>query len=58
MSFILQPWQFFFVILAAWGNRKQQEQIEFYRLELEAMMEAQGKKRIPLPDEYRRRLAA
>ena len=38
MSFVLQPWQVFFVTLAAWVNREQQATIEFYQVELEAMM--------------------
>jgi len=29
MSFILQPWQVFFVILASWVNREQQKTIDF-----------------------------
>jgi hypothetical protein len=57
MNFILQPWQLFFLILASWVNRRQQEMIEFYRAELEAMMKAQGKKRILLTDDQRRLLA-
>ena len=57
MSFVLQPWQVFFVTLAAWVNREQQATIEFYQVELEAMMAAQGKKRLLLTDEQRRRLS-
>ena len=57
MSFILQPWQVLFVILAAWVNREQQATIEFYQVELEAMMKAQGKKRLLLTDDQRRLLA-
>ena len=29
MSFILQPWQLLFLILAGWVNRQQQEIIEY-----------------------------
>jgi hypothetical protein len=31
MSFILQPWQFFVVILVGLVNREQQKSIEFYQ---------------------------
>jgi putative transposase len=57
VSFILKPWQLFFLILAGWVNRRQQEVIEFYRAELEAMMKAQGNKRLLLTDAQRRLLA-
>ena len=30
MSFVLQPWQLFFLILASWINRQQQEVIELF----------------------------
>ena len=33
MSFILQPWQLYLVILAGWINREQQEVIEYLRTE-------------------------
>jgi len=33
MHFVLQPWQLFFVILAGWVNREQQEVIEYLRTE-------------------------
>ena len=46
MSFILQPWQLFFMILASWVHREQQKIIEFYQAQLRALMEAQGKKRL------------
>ena len=57
MNTILQPWQLFCLILAGWVNRRQQEMLEFYRAELEAMMKVQGKKRILLTDDQRRLLA-
>ncbi len=57
MNTILQPWQLFCLILAGWINRRQQEMLEFYRAELEAMMKVQGKKRILLTDDQRRLLA-
>ena len=45
------------MILVGWVHREQQKIIEFYRSELEAMMKAQGKKRILLTDAQRRLLA-
>jgi transposase InsO family protein len=57
MSFILQPWQLFFMILASWVHREQQKIIEFYQAELKALMDAQGKKRLLLTDDQRRLLA-
>ena len=57
MSFILQPWQFFVVILVGWVQREQQKIILFYQAELEAVMKAQGKKRLLLTDDQRRLLA-
>ena len=57
VSFILQPWQFFFMILASWVHREQQKINEFYQAELEALMKAQGKKRLLLTDDQRRLLA-
>ena len=57
MSFLLQPWQLFFMVLASWVHREQQKIIEFYQTQLDAMMKAQGKKRILLSDEQRRLLA-
>ncbi|MDP6558193.1 MAG: hypothetical protein QGG71_26245 [Pirellulaceae bacterium] len=50
MHFVLQPWQFFFVILVGWVHREQQEIIEFYQTQLDTVMKAQGKKRLPLTD--------
>ena len=57
MSFILQPWQFFCVTLVGWMHREQQKIIDFYRLQVEALMKAQGKKRLLLTDDQRRLLA-
>ncbi len=55
--FILQPWQFFVVILVGWVQREQQKIIEFYQLQVEALLKAQGKKRLLLTDDQRRLLA-
>ena len=56
MTFILQPWQLFFLILAGWINRYQQQVIDFYVSQTQALLESQGKKRILLSDDQRRRL--
>ena len=57
MNFVLQPWQLLLVVLAGWINRQQQEVIEYLRTENQILKEAHGKKRIPLTDNQRRRLA-
>jgi putative transposase len=57
VNFILQPWQFCFMILASWVNREQQKINEFYQAELEAVLKAQGKARFRLSDDQRRLLA-
>ena len=57
MSFILHPWQFFVVILVGWVQREQQKMLEFYRVQVEALMKSQGKKRLLLTDDQRRLLA-
>ena len=41
-----------------WLQREQQQVIEFYQAQLEALLQAQGKKRIILTDDQRRVLAA
>jgi hypothetical protein len=57
MSFVLQPWLLFFLILASWVNREQQQVIEYLRTENQVLKEKLGKKRILLSDDHRRRLA-
>ncbi len=57
MNFVLQPWQFFCVILVGWVHREQQKIIEFYQAQLDAVLKAQGKKRLSLSDDQRRLLA-
>jgi transposase len=57
MISILQPWQLLLTVLASWLQHEQQKVIEFYQVELKALMEAQGKKRLLLSDEHRRLLA-
>ena len=46
MPFVLQPWQFFFVILVGWVHREQQKIIEFYQAVREAMMKAQDNRTV------------
>ena len=57
MSFVLQPWQLLFVILAGWVNRQQQQVIEYLHTENQVLREKMGKRRILLTDDQRRRLA-
>ena len=57
MSFVLQPWQLLFAIMAGWVSRLQQEQIEYLRTTIQVLIELFGKKRIILSDDQRRRLA-
>ena len=45
------------MILASWVHSEQQRINEFYRAELDAVMKAQGKKRLLLTDDQRRLLA-
>ena len=57
MSFVLQPWQFYLVILSGWMNRQQQEVIAYLRTENQVLKEKLGKKRILLNEDQRHRLA-
>ena len=57
MSFIFQPWQLYFVVLAGWVNRQQQEAIEYLCAENRVLRETHGPKRILVNDDQRRRLA-
>ena len=57
MSFILQPWQLFVMVLASWVHRQQQEVIDYLRTENQVLKEKIGKNRILLSDDQRRRLA-
>ena len=57
MYFLLQPWQFYLVILAGWINRQQQQVISYLLAENQVLREVHGKKRIPLTNDQRRRLA-
>ncbi len=43
MSFVLQPWQLLFIILAGWVNRQQQQDvIEYLRTENHVLKEKIG----------------
>ena len=57
MNFVLQPWQLLVFILAGWVQRQQQQIIEFQNEQIKVLLERQGKKRILLTDDQRRRLA-
>ena len=54
MTFVLQPWQLYLVIVAGWIHRQQQEVIEYLRTENQVLKENLGKKRILLSDNQRR----
>jgi len=58
MTRVVQPWQLFVVILAGWINEHQQAAIEYLREENRFLKEKLGGKRLLLPDDQRRRLAA
>jgi putative transposase len=57
MSFVLHPWQFLLIVLAGWLNRQQLQIIEYLITENQVLKEKQGKRRILLNDDQRRRLA-
>ena len=57
MAFVLQPWQLFVTILAALINHYQQQVNDFQRVQIETLLESQGKKRILFNDDQRRVLA-
>ena len=46
MDFVLQPWQFYVVILAGWINRQQQELIDYLRTEDQVVKELSGRSNI------------
>jgi hypothetical protein len=57
MKFILQPWQLLVVILVGWIQCQQQAVIDFQNEQIRFLLAAQGKKRVRLTDDQRRRLA-
>ena len=52
MNSVFRPWQLFVMILSGWVNRRQQEIIEFQNVQIQALMEKQGRKRILLTDDH------
>ena len=54
---ILQPWHLIAAALAGWINRQQHAAIEYQRAEIQTLLELLGKKRLPLNNDQRRRLA-
>ena len=57
MNFILQSWQLLLAILSGWIHYRQQQMIEFQNEQIETLLKQLGKKRVPLTDGQRRRLA-
>src|ERR1035438_4566788 len=57
MTFVVQPWHLLLSILAGWIHDEQQKGIEYLRTENQVLQEKNGKKRILLNDDQRRRLA-
>jgi len=57
MNFILQPWQFLFVVFCGWVHQRQTEIIQFQNDQLTALMQTLGNKRLLLTDDQRRLLA-
>ena len=50
MAFILQPWQLLVTILAALTNHYQQQVNDFQRVQIETLLESQGKQRQVIVD--------
>ena len=48
MSFILRHWQVMFAALSGWVHRRQREIIKFQGIQIEALLEKLGKKRVLL----------
>jgi len=57
MDIVLQPWHLLVLILANWLNRQQQAAVAYLLSENKVLRELQGKRRILLSDDQRRRLA-
>jgi transposase InsO family protein len=57
MPYIVQPWHLIVAALAGWVNQQQKQQIEFLLATIEILKERQGRRRIFLNDDQRRRLA-
>jgi putative transposase len=57
MTFVLQPWQLLFALLAGWRNSRQREIIQYLHTENQILKEKLRRHRILLSDDQRRRLA-
>lgn len=57
VNFVLHPWQFLLIGLAAWINHRQQAVIDYLETENQILREVVGMKRILLNNDQRRRLA-
>lgn len=57
VSSVLHPWQLLIAVICGWVNRHQQDVIDLQNDQIRTLLKAQGKKRIPLTDDDRRRLA-
>ena len=57
LNFVLRPWQLLILIIAGWFNRKLQAQLQFLNTQVQILLELQGRKRILLNGDQRRRLA-
>ncbi len=57
MAFVLQPWHVLITILSLWLHEHLQRRIDFLNNQVEELMKLNGKKRILLNDDARRRLA-
>jgi transposase len=57
MPFLLSPWHIFFIGLASWINRRQQETIEYLQAENHVLREKLGAGPLRLNRDQRRRLA-
>jgi hypothetical protein len=56
MNIVLQPWHLLVLILASWFNRQQQAAVDYLLAENQVLREIQGKRRLLLTDDQRRRL--
>ena len=53
----MSPFWFWVVIFSRWIFRRHQLDIDYLQTEIQILKEVAGKKRIPLNDDWRRRLA-
>ena len=57
MSFLLQPWHILLATICGLVNQRQQQIIEFQNVQIEALLQKLGRKRLLLDDDQRRLLA-